>query len=127
MMGHNVWHHINSVQEANRRYDSGCIPKMLVDEHTGTTITDIIDAVFSTPLYEERIAILDYYEKFFMGIAGARGMGGKKAINASAQFVDMFEFDVGKAELAEEARLQIKPPKTVTHIADEAKNLFEGL
>jgi hypothetical protein len=127
MMGHNVWHHINSVQEANRQYDSGCLPKMLVDENTGVTITNIIDAVFSTDVYEERIDILDYYEKFFMGIAGARGMGGKKAINATAQFVDMFEFDVNKAELEEEARLMIKPPKTVTHISDEAKNLFEGL
>jgi hypothetical protein len=47
MMGHNVWHHINSVQEANRQFDNGIIPKMLIDRHTGVTITDIIDAVFS--------------------------------------------------------------------------------
>ena len=32
MMGHNVWMHINAVQEANRQYDNGIIPKMLVEE-----------------------------------------------------------------------------------------------
>ena len=31
-MGHNVWSHINAVQEANRQYDAGIIPKMLVQE-----------------------------------------------------------------------------------------------
>jgi hypothetical protein len=32
MMGHNVWMHINAVQEANRQYDAGKCPNMLVDE-----------------------------------------------------------------------------------------------
>jgi len=105
MMGHNVWHHINSVQEANRKYDAGIMPKMLVDLHTGTTITDIIDAVFSTDAYEERMAILDVYSKFFMGISGARGMGGKKAISAAGQFDDMFDLDVAKATAKEEEKL----------------------
>jgi hypothetical protein len=124
MMGHNVWHHINSVQEANRQYDSGVIPKMLVDEKSGTTITDIIDAVFSTPVYEERIAILDMYSKFFMGIAGARGMGGKKAINAAATFDSMFELDVGQAQKEEEARLILKPTKAKTKVAEDT-GLFD--
>lgn len=111
MMGHNVWHHINSVQEANRQYDSGCIPKTLVDSVTGVTITDIIDAVFASPDYNERLSILDSFSKFFMGIAGARGMGGKKAINAAAQFDSMFELDVSESTAAEEARLEAKVAK----------------
>jgi len=32
MMGHNVWMHLNAVQEANRQYDLGKLPSMLVDE-----------------------------------------------------------------------------------------------
>ena len=119
MMGHNVWHHINSVQEANRQYDSGCLPKMLVDENTGVTITNIIDAVFSTNIFEERIAILDMYQKFFMGISGARGMGGKKAISAAAKFDAMFDMDVGQAELEEEARLIMKPVKKPTKVVTD--------
>jgi len=124
MMGHNVWHHINSVQEANRQFDSGCIPKMLVDENTGVTITNIIDAVFSTNVYEERLAILDMYSKFFMGISGARGMGGKKAVNAAAKFDAMFDLDVGRAGLDEEARLIMKPVKAQTKVADDT-GLFD--
>lgn len=125
MMGHNVWHHINSVQEANRQYDSGCLPKMLVDGNTGVTITNIIDAVFSTNVFEERIAILDMYQKFFMGISGARGMGGKKAINAAGQYDAMFDMDAGQAELHEEARLIMKPVKTPGKVeADVFNNLF---
>ena len=124
MMGHNVWHHINSVQEANRQYDSGCIPKMLIDGNTGVTITNIIDAVFSTNVYEERLAILDMYSKFFMGISGARGMGGKKAVNAAAKFDSMFDLDVGGSELAEEARLIMKPVKTITTV-DNDTGLFD--
>ena len=31
-MGHNVWSHINAVQEANRQYDQGITPRMLVQE-----------------------------------------------------------------------------------------------
>lgn len=118
MMGHNVWHHINSVQEANRQYDSGCLPKMLVDENTGVTITNIIDAVFSTDIFEERLEILEHYQKFFMGISGARGMGGKKAINAAASFDAMFDLDATQAGLEEEARLIMKPVKTITKPAD---------
>ena len=47
MMGHNVWCHINSVQEANRLYDTReSIPKMLVGDKSGVMTTDIINAIF---------------------------------------------------------------------------------
>jgi len=126
MMGHNVWHHINAVQEANRQFDSGTIPKMLVDEKSGMTIIDIIDAIFATNDYEERLAILEMYEKFFMKVAGARGMGGKKAINAAAQFDNMFDLDVKSAQQREEARLMLKSSKDKPKVSDDVLNNLFG-
>jgi len=93
MMGHNVWHHINAVQQANRQFDAGIHPSMLVDNLSGTTSRDIVEQVFATPDYQERLDILDHYSKFWMGISGARGMGGKKAVNAKRQFNNLFDFD----------------------------------
>jgi len=95
MMGHNVWMHINAVQEANRKYDAGVIPKMLHHKFEPITARDIIDMVFSVPDLDDRLAILEHYKSFWMGIAGARGMGGKKAINASGQFSSMVDGDLG--------------------------------
>ena len=34
MMGHNVWMHINAVQEANRQYDNG-VPMLVQERLTG--------------------------------------------------------------------------------------------
>ena len=45
-MGHNVWSHINAVQEANRQYDAGVYPKMLVRDHDGLKFKDVVEAVF---------------------------------------------------------------------------------
>ncbi len=93
MMGHNVWHHINAVQEANRQFDAGVHPSMLVNQLTGITSRDIINQVFATPDYQERLDILEHYSKFWMGVSGARGMGGKKAVSPQRQFSSLFEFE----------------------------------
>ena len=91
MMGHNVWHHINAVQQANRVFDSGITPANLVNDYDGITSRDIINAVFAEPDYDNRLAILDHYSKFWTGVPGARGMGGKKAVSAARQFNALFE------------------------------------
>lgn len=105
MMGHNVWHHINSVQQANREYDNGVVPDMLFNNFDGTTATDIIEAVFMEPDYDNRLAILDHYSKFWMGVAGARGMGGKKAVQAHGQFNALF--DVVEVDEPEEQSVEL--------------------
>jgi len=111
MMGHNVWHHINSVQEANRQYDTGCIPKMLIDEWTGETVSDIIDTIFSVPDLKTRLEKLKGYSKFWMNISGARGMGGKKSMNAGGQF-NTDKFTVIETE-HKELEPEVKPTKAV--------------
>ncbi len=104
MMAHNVWHHINCAQGANRKYDSGHIPLMLVDPLSGVTIGDAIDDVFAAKGLKARLAKIDSYSKLWMGVCGTRGMGGKKAINAGTQFNSMFDMDqVGSDIEAEKA------------------------
>ena len=91
-MGHNVWSHINAVQEANRQYDAGVIPSMLVEERFDRIFfRDIIEAIFMTDNRDEANAIIEEYSRFWMTIIGTRGAVGKKTVNASAQFSALFE------------------------------------
>ena len=92
MMGHNVWLHLNSVQEANRQYDAGLCPAMLVDEKFERVyFKDVVDAIFSAPDRETAIAIIDGFDKFWQAIPGTRGATGKKTVNASTMFSSLFD------------------------------------
>jgi len=92
MMGHNVWLHLNSVQEANRQYDAGLCPAMLVDEKFNRTyFKDVVEAIFSTPNRQEAEDIIEMYSRFWMSIPGTRGATGKKTVNASTQFAALFD------------------------------------
>jgi len=92
MMGHNVWMHINAVQEANRQYDNGIIPDMLVNETFDRIMfRDIVEAIFATDDRSIADAIIKEYSKYWMSIIGTRGATGKKTVNASTQFGNLFE------------------------------------
>jgi hypothetical protein len=83
MMGHNVWMHLNAVQEANRQYDSGKLPSMLVDERFDRVYyKDIVEAIFACDNRDDANAIVEHYSKFWMTIIGTRGATGKKTVNA---------------------------------------------
>ena len=91
-MGHNVWHHINAVQEANRQYDNNVIPKMLVDERFDRVyFRDIIEAIFATDNKDTALAVIEEFNKFWISVIGTRGMTGKRTVNASAMFNSLFE------------------------------------
>ena len=93
-MGHNVWHHINAVQEANRQYDNNIIPKMLVDERFNRIyFKDVIEAIFMTDNRDTANAIIKEFDKFWTSIIGTRGLTGKRSINASAMFNSLFEIE----------------------------------
>lgn len=105
MMGHNVWLHLNSVQEANRQYDAGLCPSMLVDERFNRTyFKDVVDAIFSTDDRAIAEEIIEAYSKFWMAIPGTRGAIGKKTVNASTMFANLFD-EIGEdpVQLEEEA------------------------
>jgi len=91
-MGHNVWSHINAVQEANRQYDNGIIPAMLVEERFDRLyFRDVVEAIFATSSRDEANAIIEEFNKFWMSIIGTRGATGKKTVNANTGFGNLFE------------------------------------
>ena len=98
-MGHNVWSHINAVQEANRQYDNGVVPKMLVQETFDRVFfRDIVEEIFATDDKEKALALVDEHSRFWMAIPGTRGAVGKKTVNASTFFDNLFEVDEPKEE-----------------------------
>jgi hypothetical protein len=91
-MAHNVWTHITAVQEANRQYDAGLNPKMLVEEKFDRiAFKDIVNAVFATSSRDEANMVIEEFSRFWMSIIGTRGATGKKTVNASTQFSNLFE------------------------------------
>jgi len=91
-MGHNVWSHINAVQEANRQYDNGIIPNMLVEESFDRLFfKDVVEAIFATSNRDEANQIIEEFSRFWMSIIGTRGATGKKTVNASTQYTNLFE------------------------------------
>jgi len=104
MMGHNVWMHINAVQEANRQYDSGRIPAMLVQEKFDRVFfKDIVDTIFATSDRGTADAVVEEYSRYWMSIIGTRGATGKKTVNASTNFAKFFdESNVDSVKLDED-------------------------
>ena len=91
-MGHNVWSHVNAVQEANRQYDNGVIPRMLVQEQFDRILfRDVVEEIFAITDRDEALQKVDEYSKFWMAIPGTRGAVGKKTVNASTYFNALFD------------------------------------
>jgi hypothetical protein len=95
LMGHNVWTHIESVQRANREYDSGTNwPSMMWNENGDhARFRDIVDDIFSTPDRAKSEAIIEKYDRYWMDIVGTRGFKGKKAKNSITMFNALFDTD----------------------------------
>jgi len=112
MMGHNVWQHLNAVQEANRQYDAGHYPKMLIQETFDTvTFRDVCEAIFSADTKEESMAIIEHYSKFWMSIIGTRGATGKKTVNAGTMFNNLFDVSEVEVEVVEDTLDEAKLDK----------------
>lgn len=91
-MGHNVWHHINAVQQANRRYDAGIVPGMLVQEKFNRIyFKDVVDSVFAANDKGSALAIVEDYRSYFDTIIGTRGNTGSKMTNAYSYFSNLFD------------------------------------
>ena len=105
-MGHNVWTHIHAVQEANRQYDAGNVPAMLVataaDKNTmrqydRTFFRDIVNDIFATSDKGKAEELVEHYNRYWMSIIGTRGATGKKTVNAGTKYFELFE-EIGPAE-----------------------------
>jgi len=104
LMGHNVWTHLESVQRANREYDSGTKwPRMLWNEKGDhARFHDIVEAIFAAPTKQDSMDIIEHYSNYWMDVVGTRGFKGKKAMNARTQFnalFDMVEVDTDPDDL----------------------------
>ncbi len=98
-MGQAVWMHLNAMQEANRQYDLGKVPAMLVEERFDRLFfKDVVEAIFATSNRGEAEAIIQEYNKFWISIIGTRGAVGKKTVNASTKFFELFDESVDKPE-----------------------------
>jgi hypothetical protein len=117
MMGHNVWMHINAVQEANRQYDLGNMPSMLVDERFDRVYyKDIVEAIFATDDRDIAEAVIKDFSKYWDTIIGTRGNTGKRITNA--QTYSEIHFDI-EADLSVEKVVKEQPKPILND------NLFE--
>jgi len=92
MMNHNVWTHVKSVQEANRAFDQGQYPSMMVDNRFDKQeVKDVVMRVFEESDKGKALQIIEDHRKLWMKVIGTRGAVGKKTINSSAQFNALFE------------------------------------
>jgi hypothetical protein len=94
LMGHNVWSHLDAVQQANRAYDNGILPNMLVDEKfKHVYVRDVIDSIFAVDNLVDALAIIKTYNKLWIAIPGTRGNTGKKTINPDTKVNELWSFD----------------------------------
>ena len=118
MMGHNVWQHINSVQEANRQYDAGLCPAMLsvydankkqFKQYDHMYFKDIINAIFATSDRSTADNLVKEYSRYWMDIPGTRGATGKKVFgpHGFSNFFDIEEPEIVEydEEVLDESKL----------------------
>lgn len=91
-MGHNVWMHIESTQRANRMYDAGQFPYMLIDEKFDKTVfKEVVDEIFSLKDRTKSLELIEKHSRFWMQVIGTRLNVGKKTVNASTMYNNLFE------------------------------------
>lgn len=104
IQSHNVWMHMNAVQEANRRYEQGVVPKMLNHKFEGPQFFGkLVDEIFSKKTKQEAIDLINYHSSYWMQFqSGSQGISGKKTINAMTMFDQLFEVEQKEPEVDEE-------------------------
>lgn len=95
-MGHNVFAHIDSIQRAIDKYQTGGIfPAPLIDREyympDGVIGRDLVDKIFAAKTKEEGLAIIEYHSRYLGKLVGGRGNKGNKRMNAGTQFDSLFE------------------------------------
>ena len=94
LMGHNVWTHIEAVQRANRLYDQGIYPDMMVHPtNSDFDVRKIIDRIFAAGDRQKSLTIINDHAKVWERVVGTRGFTGKRAVNAHSQFNALFDTD----------------------------------
>jgi len=124
-MGHNVWTHINAVQEANRQYDQGVIPNMMAFDRKSHLefYRDVVDRIFETDDRDKALELVEEYNKFWLSIIGTRGATGKKTVNSSTHFNS--NFDIEMSQSIEEVIEDTEEKKTAKVTDEHFGSLFD--
>jgi hypothetical protein len=94
LMSHNVWMHIEAVQRANRVFDSGQSPDMLIHPlDRGFDAAEVIDRVFSARDRQKSLSIINDHAKVWERVVGTRGYTGNRAISSRPMFAQYYDFD----------------------------------
>lgn len=93
IQSHNVYTHISAVQEANRRYEQGVIPAMIMDERfERVRFGEVIDEIFSLSDRQQSLDLIKKHTKLWTKMkSGSQGLSGKKTVNALTMFNQLFE------------------------------------
>ena len=93
IQAHNVYQHMSAVQEANRRYETGVKPKMVMDPLGHLKFADIVDEIFSLKDRQKSLDMIDNYDTFWQQIKAGQGFSGKKTVNAQTMFSQLFTIE----------------------------------
>lgn len=98
LQSHNVYQHIHAVQEANRQYQNGIIPKMVMnDTFDRVRFGEIINDIFSLNDRQQSLNMIKLHDKLWTQMSsGSQGFSGKKTINAMTMFDQLFTEDVAE-------------------------------
>jgi len=105
LQSHNVFTHMSAVQQANRQYDTGVVPKMLMNEQFERVLfKDVIDEVFSKKNRQEAIDLINQNSRLWMQFqSGSQGISGKRTVNAMTMFDQLFETESEVDEVIEDS------------------------
>jgi hypothetical protein len=95
IQAHNVYQHITAVQEANRQYEQGVVPKMIMNENfERIRFGELIDEIFSLKDRQKSIELIDKYDRFWMQmLSGSQGISGKRTMNSMTKFEELFSIE----------------------------------
>jgi hypothetical protein len=93
LQSHNVYQHIEAVQEANRKYEQGIVPKMIMKEDfERVRFGEIIDEIFSLNDRQKSLDMIKSYSRLWTQMqSGSQGISGKKTVNSMTMFDQLFE------------------------------------
>jgi hypothetical protein len=103
IQGHNVYQHMVAVQEANRKYDTGIVPSMLMNEQFNRILfADVAEEIFSQKDKQKALDKIEEYNWFWNQFkSGSQGYSGRKTTNSNTIFKTLFEV-VNEPEETEE-------------------------
>jgi hypothetical protein len=75
---------------------------MIMNENFGIYFGKVVDEVFSKKTREESLAVIEYYNKFWLQMqSGSQGISGKRTVNAMTMFDELFSVDKVEEEVEE--------------------------